>query len=128
MNNVKGKTFSVKNVKLFSEYERQIKRRLSPIQHEHIGYGLVENNEEIWPEQFLEFDYVYNGVSNHLKLHAPDEPVNGDIECELYLQLSDYDWRCIKFKESRKPMEMNIDNMLNVAKMMIEMYKENKNG
>lgn len=124
MNNIKGNTFTVKNVKLFSEYERQIKRKITVIERERICHGLVETDEEIFPEMYMQFDFIYNGGRYYFKLHAPNEPVNGDIECELYLHIHKTDeWHCMKYKESRKPMEMNVDNLVNTARMMIEMYE-----
>ena len=106
----------IKNMKLFTEYERQFKRKY-PGMH----CGLVPNDFGL----FFHFNYVYKATSYAFVMSASYEPKNGDVECKLRFA-NDYE-NTIEFDESRKPMEMNIDNLINAAKYLLNRM-ENKNG
>ena len=102
----------IENMKLFTEYERQFKRkypgRSCRICFEH---GDVRFDFEILDNATL---YDFSLISTAAK--------NGDYPCTLHCwkkKISDFN-----FTESRKPMEMNIDNAINVGKAMLYRCEE----
>jgi hypothetical protein len=99
----------IENMKLFTEYERQFKRKFPGLKH-----FLIPGNNGIMT---FHFECLINGTVYGFQLTATNPPKNGDIEVELF-----YPARCmkLKFDESRKPMEMNIDNAINAAIYIIE--------
>lgn len=117
-------------MKLLTEYERQFKRKypghscgLDPTVVGENGYALTF--------QVLDNKILYSFI---LEVGGMKK---GDYVCTLYFlrgglsECKDLYWlkytlRSEHFLESRKPMEMNIDNAINVARLMIQRYSEEK--
>lgn len=97
----------IENLKLFTEYERQFKRKYPGLKYEFIpSPGAVK----------FQFSYINGSKEYSFVLTADNPPKNGDVECTLSCVNNDKD---IKFDESRKPMEMNVDNAVNAAIYLI---------
>lgn len=106
----------IQNMKLFTEYERQFKRKYPGMQCE-----LIPKEDRL----IFRFNYVYEGKAYPFAMKAPNEAKNGDVECKV-IYVNDLNYK-IEFDESRKPMEMNIDNLINAVKYILNKM-ENKNG
>jgi hypothetical protein len=116
----------IENLKLFTEYERQLKRKY-PCSHPKI---VVTQNGYC----HLKFEHLVNGTIYTFGMAAPIEAKNGDVLCTVKL---DSDIKCsssssdrilaefsgVEFNESRKPMEMNVDNLIIAATALVN--KEN---
>lgn len=106
----------IANMKLFTEYERQFKRKYPGME-----CGLTPLKDGLL--SFV-FSYVQNAKGHLFVMKAPLEPKNGDVECKV---ISNQDPSLsIEFDESRKPMEMNVDNLINATKYLLKKM-ENKN-
>lgn len=106
----------IANMKLFTEYERQFKRK-----YPGMSCGLAPYKDGL---SFV-FTYVHNAKGYLFLMKAPYEAKNGDVECSLVYNGDPK--LTIEFDESRKPMEMNVDNLINSAKYLLNKM-ENKNG
>ena len=102
------KVTRIENLKLFTEYERQLKRKY-PCSHP----SLKTVNYEL----SLCFEYLVNSVIYKFRMTAPCPAKNGDIVCTVYLD--NHSDESMQFDESRKPMEMNIDNLITAATMLV---------
>lgn len=106
----------IANMKLFTEYERQFKRK-----YPGMKCGLAPLNDGL----SFGFTYVHNAKEYLFLMKAPNEAKNGDVECTV---ISNKDPNLsIEFDESRKPMEMNVENLINATKYLLNKM-ENKNG
>jgi hypothetical protein len=97
----------IENLKLFTEYERQLKRKY-PCSHP----AFKEENLEF----SLCFEHLVKGVIYNFRMIAPNPPRNGDVECKVYLD--NHPNKTMQFDESRKPMEMNVDNLITAATVL----------
>ena len=106
---------------LFTEYERQFKRKYPGMQCAIQGWKTDDKE----PYNFA-FELIDNGEQYIFKMTAPYQAKNGYIECSLKLFSGPYikEHTTIEFDESRKPMEMNIDNAIHTAKFIIKSIKE----
>lgn len=102
-------------MKLFTEYERQFNRKCPGT------CKLIPKDDKL----IFHFTYVYEDTQYSFAMVAPNEAKNGDIECKL-VYVNDPNYK-IEFDESRKPMEMNVDNLINAMKFLLKQM-ENKNG
>lgn len=98
----------IENMKLFTEYERQFKRKFPGLK-----YNTVPSNGYMT----FHFECLINGTVYSFRLEARNQPKNGDIEVELSCPSRGMS---VKFDESRKPMEMNIDNAINAANYIVK--------
>lgn len=96
----------IENLKLFTEYESQLKRKFP---------GMLKECECGSSGMHLYGIHVENGKSFYWQMTADAKPVNGDIECTVNVT-SENDFYTIKFDESRKPMEMNVANLYHAIK------------
>lgn len=102
----------IDNIKLLTEYERQFKRK-----YPGLGCQLITMHDSCR----LDFDVLEYGKTYSFALTSA-EAKNGDYPCTLYYwydqkkkdKITDF-----HFTESRKPMEMNVDNAVNIAHSMI---------
>lgn len=102
----------IENMKLFTEYERQFKRKYPgckcKICYEHDD---------------VRFDFeILNNVTLYDFSLTSTAAKNGDYPCTLHCwakNISDFN-----FTESRKPMEMNIDNAVNIGRAMLYRCEE----
>lgn len=118
----------IENLKLFTEYERQLKRKY-PCSHPKI--------EMLHNDCYLNFEHLVNGTIYTFGMVAPMEPKNGDVLCTVKLdsdiklehsssksdQILAVASKEVQFNESRKPMEMNVDNLITAATVLVN--KEN---
>lgn len=100
----------LENVKIFSEYEKQFKVKYHGLNNK-IGY----DNDKM----YFAFEVIDDCKAYNFRLEV-DLPVNGDHTCRLYYLHDVIKMQPVVFKESRKPMEMNIQNAIHAAKFMIE--------
>jgi len=100
----------LENVKLFTEYERQFKAKY------HGLYNKIAYDKD---KMYFTFEVIANRMSYTFRLEV-DPPVNGDHTCRLYYMHDKIKMQPVVFKESRKPMEMNIQNAIHAATFMIE--------
>lgn len=99
----------IENVPLFTEYERQFKRRFP---------GLKCSTDIIDGAMKFTFELVKDNVAHEFSMVANAPAKNGAITCLL---LMDHNGNNVnEFDESRKPMEMNVDNVISVAKYMMK--------
>lgn len=118
----------IENLKLFTEYERQLKRKY-PCSHPKIVIMQTGCCH-------LKFEHLINGTIYTFGMAAPLEPKNGDVLCTVKLDsniklehsssVSDRiiaEFSGVEFNESRKPMEMNVDNLITAATALVN--KEN---
>jgi hypothetical protein len=109
---LKDKKLKIDNIKLLTEYERQFKRK-----YPGLGCKLITMHDSCR----LDFDVLADGTIYSFALTTA-EVKNGDYPCTLYYwydqkkkdKITDF-----HFTESRKPMEMNVDNAVNIARAMI---------
>lgn len=102
------KVARIENLKLFTEYERQLKRKYS-CSHPTLKTVNLEFS--------LCFEHLVNGVIYNFRMTAPYPPKNGDVICTVYLD--NHPNESMQFDESRKPMEMNVDNLITAATMLV---------
>lgn len=102
------KVARIENLKLFTEYERQLKRKY-PASHPTLK---TVNNEFS-----LCFDHLVKGVIYNFRMTAPYPPKNGDVIC--IVNLTNQPNESMQFDESRKTMEMNVDNLITAATFLV---------
>lgn len=100
----------IENVPLFTEYERQFKRKFP---------GLKCSTDIIDGAMKFTFELIKDNVAHEFSMVAIEPAKNGYITCLLQMDNNVNDnWH--EFDESRKPMEMNVDNVISVAKYMMK--------
>ena len=99
----------IENVPLFTEYERQFKRKFP---------GLKCSTDIIDGAMKFTFELTKDNVAHEFLMVASEPAKNGSIKCLLLMDHNTNDW--YEFDESRKPMEMNIDNVISIAKYMMK--------
>lgn len=102
----------IENMPLFTEYERQFNRK----------YPVFASKTDInnGGAKFL-FEFIKDNHSYSFMMTANEPAKNGTITCSLALLSTKVDGpKYVTFDESRKPMEMNVDNLITVAKFMLK--------
>lgn len=99
----------IENVPLFTEYERQFKRRLP---------GLKCSTDIIDGTMTFTFELIKGNAVHEFSMVANEPAKNGSIKCLLSMDHNSNNVN--EFDESRKPMEMNVDNVISVAKYMMK--------
>lgn len=102
------KVARIENLKLFTEYERQLKRKYP------CSYPILKTS---YPEFSLCFAHLVKGVIYNFRMTAPYPPKNGDVICTVYLVNNPNE--SMQFDESRKTMEMNVDNLITAATFLV---------
>lgn len=100
----------IKNLKLFTEYESQMKRKFPGC-----FISLVYKNNEM----VLTFNVPVNGHAYEMTMRAPEDAKNGDVKIIVRYERQDKTYTECEFSESRKPMEMNISNLFHACNALI---------
>lgn len=101
----------IENLKLFTEYDRQYHRKYPGLSCEIKFHKYFDK-----PMARLVLDILHKGKIYVFSMTAQNPAVNGDITCTL----ENVDGPICDFAESRKPMEMNVDNLVNAARCYLE--------